>query len=291
MRRPAQIALIAVIALLVGTTAFLFVQYRKTSASYAEVKAAEETVRNQYVETIDAIAEIQDSLNAISLGDANVKMQSQDLATEKNLTGAPDSREALDRIGLLRASIVRSKERINQLEANLSKNGIRINGLERMVSNLKRTVVEKEGLITQLSTRVDSLQTEVVDLVTEVQDNQDSLRVKEQTIEEKRRELATVYYVVGSKKELTESGVVTASGGVLGIGKTLQPSGSTNVGVFKPLDTDEETVVVIPSEKAKVLSAQPISSYELRVIGDRTELHIVNPQEFRKVRHLVIVTA
>ncbi|HYM82329.1 MAG TPA: hypothetical protein VEY91_13075 [Candidatus Limnocylindria bacterium] len=290
MSRPARIALIAVIAVLVGTTAVLFMQYRKTTANYVEMKAAEETVRNQYAETIEAIAEIQDSLNAISLGDTNVQMLSQDLKTERQLTG-PDSREALDRIGVLRASIVRNKERIHQLEASLGKSGMRIGGLERMVSNLKRTVVEKEGLIGQLSTRVDSLQTEVVGLVTEVQDNQDSLRVKERAIEEKRRELATVYYVVGSKKELTESGVVMASGGVLGLGKTLQPSGSSNLGVFQPLDTDQETMVVIPSEKARVLSAQPVSSYELRVVEGRTELHIVNPKEFRKVRHLVIVTA
>ena len=280
MRKPIQWILIAGIVVLGGTAAWLYSTNQKTNKQLAEVTAAEESARNRYANTIDAIAEIQDSLNAIALGDASVQMKGD---SEQGIS-APSGQDALDRIATLRASIVRSKERIRQLESSLKASGIKASGLQRMVANLKTSVAQKEQLVAELSGRVDTLTTQVAGLQTEVQQNV-------QTIEEKRREIATVYVAVGNKKDLTESGIVEAKGGVLGIGKTLKPTGQFNEMDFRAVDTDQQTVVSIPAEKAIVVSAQPPSSYELRPVEGGLELHILQPDEFRKVKQLVIVTA
>jgi hypothetical protein len=106
-----------------------------------------------------------------------------------------------------------------------------------------------------------------------------------------RNEIATVFVAMGSKKELRNAGVVVEEGGVLGIGKTLKPSGYVNDAVYAPIDTDEENVIRIPAEKAQVLTAQPPASYQiLPVSKDMVELRILNPEAFRKVKHVVIVT-
>jgi hypothetical protein len=190
-----------------------------------------------------------------------------------------------------RASFARSKERINQLEASLHTSGIKIAGLEKMVKNLKSSVSDKEAMVAALSTQVDSLTTQVNTLATTVQETHDTLTVRDQTIEDRRRELATVYVAVGTKKQLKEQGVLTAKGGVLGVGKTLKPTGTIRDD-FMAVDTDEQTVVPIDAKKAQVVTPQPPSSYELRKLADgKFELHILDPKEFRKVRSLVIVTA
>src|SRR5262245_58681186 len=207
MRKPLLFALVAVIVLLAGATSVLFMRYQKTSADYADTKAEQEKTQARYDQTIQAIAEIQDSLSTISLGDASVQMRSGDLQAEQRLSG-PSGREALDRIAVLRATILRSKARIQQLESSMKTNGIKIAGLQKMIKNLKSDVTAKEQLVAQLSTRVDSLQTEVTGLATTVQVTQDTLRVRDQTLEDKRRELATVYYIVGKKKDLRNAGVV-----------------------------------------------------------------------------------
>lgn len=289
MRRPVQIALVTVLVLLAGGSALLFSKYRSTHADYLAVKASEESAKNRYAETIDAIAEIQDSLGAISLGETDVRMGSSGLRAEQSL-GARDSREALDRIAELRASILRSRDRIRTLEDNLRASGIRVAGLQKMIGRLKATATEKEALVARLSGRVDSLETEVTGLVTVVQQTQDTVRVRDQALEERRRELATVYYVVGTRKELTDAGVVQARGGVLGIGKTLSPAGNPNPAVFVPVDTDHQSVIRTGAPKAKVLSAQPHSSYEMIVQDGQVVVHILDPEEFRKVRQLVILT-
>jgi uncharacterized coiled-coil protein SlyX len=291
MRRSVSYALIAVVVVLLGSTAFLFTKYQKASSDFVDMKSAEEQARDRYSHTIDAIAEIQDSLNAIP--DSNVKMLSSDLQTEQQLSG-PNGQQALDKIAVLRASIMRNKDRIRQLESSLSKSGMKVAGLQKMLANLKQSVAEKEQLVADLSTRVDSLQTQVAGLQTEVTSTQDTIRQRDETLEVKRREIATIYYVVGTKKDLTMAGVVKASGGVLGMGKTLQPAGGTASAVFTPLDTDQQTVIHTPAaktEKVKVLSAQPPSSYQLAVVDGKVELHIIDPDAFRKIKELVILTA
>lgn len=290
MRKPILYTLVAVVVLLAGATGALFMKYRKAATDYANMKTSEEAATTRYTETIDAIAEIQDSLNAITVEDKSVPMISKDLAVEQRL-GEPSGQQALDRVAMLRAVVLRSKQRIRNLESGLKTSGIKIAGLNKMLANLKHTVTEKEGLIAELSGRVDSLQTTVAGLATEVQQNQDTIREREQTIEQKRRELATVYVAVGTKKELASKGVIVAKGGVLGLGKTLTPSALASGEAFTPLDTDQETVIRTPSAKVRVLSSQATSSYELKLVEGHVELHILDAQEFRKIRQLVILTA
>jgi hypothetical protein len=290
MRKTVQFALVAVIVLLVGASVVLFQKYQKTSADLTDTKASEEQSRAKYAETIDAIAEIQDSLNTIALGDTAVHMVSQ--GQNEGMAGG-NRTETLDRIALLKASVQRNKEKILALESSLHRSGIKVAGLSKMVANLKKSVDEKEQMVAALSTQVDSLHTQVAGLETTVSQTQDTLRVRDETLEARRRELATIYYAIGTKKDLATAGVLIAKGGVLGMGKTLAPSGRYNDSVFRPLDTDQETVVHTPADKpthVQVVSAQPPSSYELRMVDGRIELHIIDPVEFRKVKQLVIVT-
>jgi len=284
MRKPLQIAGVTVIVLLLGVTAMYFQKAQKSEAEYREAKAAEETARGQYAEAFNAIAEIQDSINAIVPDEAGRRLRSDNLSTEQRLN-QPSREQALESIALLNASIQRTKERISSLEAQLKKSGLKMAGLQKMVANLKESVVEKEGRIAVLTTQVDSLTTQTTMLATQVQEH-------EVTIEEKRKELATVYVAVGSKKDLANQGVIIAKGGFLGLGKTVQPTGVATATAYTPLDTDHETVVSIPSAKATVISAQPPTSYMLtQGVDGKLELHITDPAEFRRVRQVVIVTA
>ena len=141
---------------------------------------------------------------------------------------------------------------------------------------------------------MDQLKTQVVGLQTTVAQDQETIQSKNQTIEEKRKELGTVFYVIGTKKELAKSGLIVSKGGVLGLGKTVQLSGHYDDQLFTAIDTDAERMIRTPASKVKVvkvLSPQPVSSYELTVEGNQVAIHILDPVEFRKVKHVVIMTA
>jgi len=282
MRRNTVVALAIVSVLLVGTTVMSYSKYKKSEANFAQLKSEDESTRQRYGAALNEIATIQDSLNAIVLGDESVQAIHAQGQAEVETQGTVHD-QVLTRIATLKGAIERTKERITDLDKRLKKNGIKMAGMEKMIAGLRKSVTEKEDKIAQLSTQVDTLQTQVSGLTVTVEQ-------KTQEITERQRELATVFYAVGTKKELTRSGVVTSKGGVLGLGKTLKPSGTFVETAFTPLDTDQENVIRIPSDKAQVLSAQPTSSYVLQPVGkDMVELRILDPKEFRKIKQVVIL--
>lgn len=292
MRRAITWILVVVVVLLAAGTAALYNADQKRKAELAQSQQAQQETQDRYAKTISAIAEIQDSLNAISVGEQRVAAESQGLRRERAMNG-PQSRDVLDRIAELRSGLVRNKQRIADLESSLHRSGVRVAGLQRLVAQLRRNVAEREQAMAMLTSQVDSLRTEVTGLNTQVAQTQDTLRVRDQTLEERRRDMATVYYVVGNKRDLTKDGVITARGGLLGIGKTLLPTGRTDSPAFTPLDTDQQSVIPTNAskvEKVKVLTAQPPGSYQLVNVDGHVELHIVDPVQFRRVKELVILT-
>ena len=80
MRKSVQVALGSAVVLLLVACAMLYVKVQNTTTASNSSKAAEAETQTRYAKTIDAIAEIQDSLSAISVGDTNVAMQSQALS-------------------------------------------------------------------------------------------------------------------------------------------------------------------------------------------------------------------
>jgi uncharacterized coiled-coil protein SlyX len=282
MRRNTLWFLIAVVVL-AGVSTVLFVRYRQGELALQEARAREDATHRRYESAIDDIAAIQDSLNAITFGEDQNDLSSSGVDAERRLSPNRTD-DALARVAELRSGIERTRERIVELESRLQGSGQKVAGLERIVNQMKANLARKEAMVAQLTSQVSTLNTQVGSLTATVV-TQDS------TLEARRRELGTIYYIVGDRKELLDNGAVVAKGGVLGIGKTLDTSGQVNEATFKPIDTDMETVIPIAASKVRVLSAQPVSSYRLEQVAGGYQLRILDPQEFRKVRHLVVLTS
>ena len=290
MRKSTQWVLIGVTVLLAGVATALYVQNQKTQERLATSQTSETQVQDRYDRTLEAIAEIQDSLDAIAVGPEGRAMFEGKTEAERRMSG-PNRQDALDRIAALRTSIAQNKERIQELEKNVKKSGVQVKSLNRLIAGLKRNVSEKEDEIAILNARVESLNTQVTTLTTTVAEREDTLRTRDTQLEERRREMATVYYVVGDKDRLKDSGVIETKGGVLGVGKTITPARAPNLAVFQPLDTDQETVIRTPTAKARLISGQPAGSYSLQLVDGHMELHIIDPTEFRKVKQVVILSS
>lgn len=290
MRTPLIVALVLAVAALVAVALFSARSNQHSRAEIAQMESNLATAHERYAAAFRDIAEIQDSLTALPLGNGPATLIASRAHAEQGMTD-PDRQQALDRIAQVNATIARAKVRIHELEARLHHDGVKTAGLQKLVANLKADVVTKEQVVAQLTEQVNTLQTRVAGLQTTVQQKQDSLSVTTESLADRQHELGTVYYVIGSKQELTRSGVIVARGGVLGLGKTVQLSGRFNENVAQPLDTDQQTMIAAPAAHVRVLSAQPASSYQVLSAGDHAELRILDAREFRKVRHLVLMTS
>lgn len=287
MRKSVGIVLALVSVLLLGAAAVSYTKYKKSQADFTQATADQEAMRQRYDQAVNEIVSIQDSLNAIVVGENQAQ-------GDIELHGQTVHDKVLSRITTIKATIARTKARIDELDARLKHNGIRIASMKRMIDGLRESAQYKEEKIAQLSTQVDTLRTRVTGLKYEIQGQQETLAKNQEELLARQRELATIYYTMGTKEELKRAGVVEPKGGVLGMGKSLKVSGMFEEASFSPLNTDEQNTIQIPAKKGKVqiLSAQPPASYSLTTVGkDMVELHILDRTEFRKIKHLVILKA
>lgn len=268
----------------------------QSKADYTTLQAQEQATSARYAAAIDEVASIQESLKGIDLGDQGAQALETQLSQEQNLS-KDQGEQTMARINEIKAGVEHAKNRIADLEDKLKKSDTKVAGLDKLIKGLRATVVERETQIAQLTTRVTELQTEVTGLKVEVATGQETIRVKEETIqqqtaslEDKRRHIGTIYYTVGTKKELARAGLIESKGGLLGLGKTVRPTGLTEGGNFTALDTDQETIISIEAKKARIVTAQPASSYSIETDGAATTtLRITDREAFRAIKYVIIL--
>jgi uncharacterized protein YoxC len=288
MKKSAAIVLSLAVLIMLAAIILLGLKYKETTARYVETRQAEETVRGQFNAALESIAEIQESLDSIVPDEEKILRLPQ--GVEPGSPAAQSQRDRmLDTISGLKQSIENSKNRIRELEQSLENSRTEVAGLKRIIENLKKTVAEKEATIARLTARVDSLVVAVAELRTDVRRGEETIAEQQGVIEEKTKELGTIYYIIGTKNMLKDKGIIMEKGGVIGMGKSVVLAGTFHESDFTPLDTDRVRDLRIPDTEPQVLSAQSKSSYELRPAGEGTQLYITDPKEFRKVKYLVVM--
>ena len=289
MKKTVLISLAAIVV--VGLAAWVFTLDREKTAvegQYTRAVASGDSLRSSFDLALSSIAEIQDSLTSILPSESSVLDMSNDVEKGGALT-ATRKDQVLRSISDLQGSIQRSKEMISALEQRLDEKDVKVAALQKIITGLKRTVSDREEMIATLNGRVQSLEVEVTQLQANVADGQAQIQTQQQVIEEKRREISTVYYLVDTNKNLKDAGVVRNSGGVIGIGKSAKLTGQFPSSLFSTLDTDMQTSFRVTGKKPVVLSGQSSTSYQIVPVSEAlSEIRITNPEEFRKVRYLVI---
>ena len=295
MRKIVFAVLIVAAVVMTGMTLSLNQKLGQSKADFATLQAEEQATSARYAAAIDEVASIQESLQEIDLGEQGTQALQTELAQEQNLS--QDRGEAtMARITEIKAGVERANNRIKDLEDKLKASDVHVAGLEKLIKGLRKSVADKEAEIVVLTARVGELQTQVAGLETEVAVGRETIKQKDETIQEQtatlessRQRLGTIYYVVGTKKDLSRAGLVESKGGLLGLGRTLRPTGNTVGGQFTALDTDRATFIPIDAKKAKVVSAQPADSYTLEPNGEQLALRILDPDAFRAVKYVIIV--
>jgi len=289
MKKTVLISLAAIVV--VGLAAWVFTLDREKTAvegQYTRAVASGDSLRSSFDLALSSIAEIQDSLTSILPSESSVLDMSNDVEKGGALT-ATRKDQVLRSISDLQGSIQRSKEMISALEQRLDEKDVKVAALQKIITGLKRTVSDREEMIATLNGRVQSLEVEVTQLQANVADGQAQIQTQQQVIEEKRREISTVYYLVDTNRNLKDAGVVKNSGGVIGIGKSAKLTGQFPTALFSTLDTDMQTSIRVTGKKPVVLSGQSSTSYQIVPVNEAlSEIRITNPEEFRKVRYLVI---
>tara|TARA_B110000037_G_scaffold156249_1_gene176205 strand:- start:400 stop:1275 length:876 start_codon:yes stop_codon:yes gene_type:complete len=104
------------------------------------------------------------------------------------------------------------------------------------------------------------------------------------------QKLNEVAYVIGSKSELLDNGVLTKSGGLIGIGKTRKLNSNLNTDYFTYVSKYKFENIPLGYKSVRLMTSHPTNSYKLSNLNETIDsLIIINQDDFwRNSKFLVI---
>lgn len=232
-------------------------------------------------------------INAISENLALIKSRENLITVSGPSDGARRPVEEINNdIAAIDRLLQENKAKIASLQrtaAQLRKANLRIDALEKMIADLNGQLAQKSSEIEQLRENIARMGIEVQTLTEEVA--QRDARVESLSGEkvELQNQLNTVYYIVGSEKELRDAQIINKEGF---IGRTLTVGDMSNLDSFTVADSRLLTEIPIGQKRVTVVSSHPEDSYELVTAADKSveKLLITDPGRFWESSRVLIVS-
>jgi myosin heavy subunit len=261
------------------------------------IAAAKDSLTRELMATTTFMTQINDELSKAK------QLQTKASGTQgEQVAALEDYREGMiERISELRTRLDESEEKLKSTQA-------RLRTLAGQDKEMQKRVVAYDSMVAEYQTIMETQRIEIADLTSQVQ----TLQTDNQRLAEEKTTLAaqvtdlttavnTVFYVLGSKQELLQKGVVAETGGarVLGIGwkagKTLVPTGTFSEEAFQrsTRETALEIPLPDPAKKYRLVSPQNVSGLESKPDKDgkfKGTLKIADPNAFwAPSKYLILV--
>jgi hypothetical protein len=234
-------------------------------------------------EVVASINKIYEEIEQTRTTEKSLLSETKGFEGGAKLTKAEVRSQLVDRIASIRGTLHENSEKLAELQKKLNQNRKQYASLQAMVTNLKKTVEEREQSIAALEVRVTNLEGEVAEKTTMV-------AVRDSVIGVKDKEIATVYYVVGTKKELEKMGIIRDEGGFLSIGETTVLASGLDTRLFTPVDKENDRIFHVEGKIDEILPKRNPELYKQeKVNGTESLLTVAEPGRFWQDRYLVIL--
>lgn len=168
-----------------------------------------------------------------------------------------------------------NKSKIDALNKKLKSSKKQNKQLEELIANLNQQIIEKDKEITALKDQLAALNIRVEQLAAS-NDSLNNVNNNNQTvINEQDIELNTVYYCMGSFKELTENKVLT-KGGTFAAKSGSKLSADINMDYLTKSDKRKVTEIPVGAKKATLKTSHPSGSYTLVTENKKVTKLVIN---------------
>jgi DNA repair exonuclease SbcCD ATPase subunit len=201
--------------------------------------------------------------------------------------------EIRNNLSALKARLAANRQLINELEKKV-KNGNGQNAvLNKTIAQLKKHIESQEQRISELESQLANANEQITNLNTQVAETQEQLTNEtaakeeaQQEVVDTKNELNTVYYAIGTNKELKKQGLLDKK--FLGSTKVLKEG--FNASYFTKADKRNLSVIPTSGKKLKVWTNMPSGSYEIVDEANGTQsLHITNPAQFWSMTSYLVI--
>ncbi|MCC8154914.1 MAG: hypothetical protein LIP01_12365, partial [Tannerellaceae bacterium] len=233
--------------------------------------------------------EIEDDLQTIREAENYVTINQGDI--EQN-----SSKRELIRQNMLlvKETLQKNKEKINDLEARLNKSNIQSGSLRKTIERLTSELEARSATIATLQTELakkDSQIRDMGEMMSGMNEEIENLALTNQAqteaLRKQDKEINTGYYCFGTSKELKDQKIIS-KGGLFDKSQVLQDS--FNKDYFISVDIRELKEVPLFARKAKLLSNHPDGSYELIADAEKNlTLFIHNYNQFWSMSKYLVI--
>ncbi|MCM1077693.1 MAG: hypothetical protein NC411_10085 [Bacteroides sp.] len=265
-----------------------------------DAEAQNEQLKGDLRETLATQDSLLILVNDISDGMSQIKDLEKIISVPGALGESTSRKEQIknDMIAIQQA-LQERRQRLEELEKKLAQNGGENSTLKRTISNLKAQIAEQQTEIATLTNQLASANIKIEELsaqVTSLNTANDSLnsglteeRAQKVAAEEAAlaaaNELNTVYYAIGTNKELKEKKILESGF----LRKTKVMKGDFDMSYFTTADRRTLTEIPTHSKKAKIMTSQPQDSYTIVDQNSQKVVKITNPEKFWQLSNFLVI--
>lgn len=187
------------------------------------------------------------------------------------------------------------RERIAELEQQIKDNNDAASQkMKTMIAKMKAQIDAKDAEIAVLREEIANNRLNIAELEQKnntLTQNVNVLtaqnRIQQEQLDYANAKISTGYYIVASKKELKNMGILT--GGSL-LKKSKLDLQDADLANFNKLNVHQNKIIQIPAKSAKILTPNPADSYTIQNNNDGTcSLIIENVERFWSVSNYLVV--
>ncbi len=271
----------------------------ENSAKYKALQARLDSLQVNYSVQGAELDEVFATINEIEQGLTSIR-ESESILTVQTADGMEikaGSKEQLKKdIEAIQDAIKNYQDEIKKLQND---NRLQSSQFKKRLAAMQKELKEKSGIIADLSRQLEEKDAQIVlqtrqiasldEVVSNLKEEVSSLESEGSLLKAKvadqEEEIYSVYYIVGSKAELIEAGVMTKGG----LFKSSKVSYQSEKDAFVKIDLREISQINTNAGKAKVMSVHPKGTYAFVENDGEMVLNISNPEEFwEQTKYLVI---
>ena len=228
-----------------------------------------------YVKTLD---EIQNNIDSIKVKEKIL-----------SVSGNEPPKSIIEDIKTLDNRIVFENKKVFQLEKRLKKEDKKDADLEKVIQHLTKELVEKDSQIAELQTKLSESNASLKRITAEFNDSIAVIHRQREEISAMRSAVNTVYYMLGTFKDLKKHGIITKEGSIIGIGGASELKTGFNNTSFARADMTKLHDILLQHKFSKLITTHPLDSYKISGTGNSDTLHITDPMAFwSESKYLVI---
>lgn len=283
MKYVIVMALAAALALASCVSKGTVVKVEEQRDSLSVVVSAKDSLINAVFEDINSISE---NLALIKTRESLISVAGQAEGGRRPVEEINNDIAAIDRL------LQENKTKIASLQnaaAQLRKANLRIDGLEKMIRDMSAQLAEKKSEVARLRENLTQMGVEVENLTEQVAVRSEQVENLNTEKIELENQLNTVYYIVGTEKELRDAQIINKQGF---IGRTLTVNKTSNLDSFTKADSRLLSEIPIGQKKVSVVTTHPEDSYELVTDADKVVLKLIinDPVRFWESSKILIVS-